>query len=71
MEDNIKQNMKEIYRCGFCGGGHLDIYLGVTQFEYWYPFLLGTGKPHANSAVGKIRPIEKSNDLIGNRTRDS
>jgi hypothetical protein len=27
-------------------------------------------RPHGRSAARKIRPIEKTNDLIGNRTRD-
>jgi hypothetical protein len=27
-------------------------------------------RPQGHSAAGRIRPTEKSNDLIGNRTRD-
>jgi hypothetical protein len=38
-----------------------------TQEDSWYSFLLG--RLQAHSAVGSIRSIEKSNDLIGNRTR--
>jgi hypothetical protein len=42
-----------------------------TPQEYsWYSFLLEAEWPQGHSAAGSIRSIEKSNDLIGNRTRD-
>jgi hypothetical protein len=37
------------------------------QEDSWYSFL---SRPQGHSAGGRLRSIEKSNDLIGNRTRD-
>jgi hypothetical protein len=36
--------------------------------DFWYPLLLEAKCSH--SATERIRSIEKSNDLIGNRTRE-
>jgi hypothetical protein len=36
----------------------------------WYSFLLEAEWPQGHSVAGKIRSIEKSNGLIGNRTSD-
>jgi hypothetical protein len=39
--------------------------------EYsWFSFLLEAESTQGHSATGRIRPIEKYDDLIGNRTRD-
>jgi hypothetical protein len=35
-----------------------------TPFTPWYSFLLEVSRPQAHSAAGRIRSIEKSNDLI-------
>jgi hypothetical protein len=40
------------------------------QEDSWYSFLLAAESTQGHSAVGRIRSIEKSNDLIGNRTHD-
>jgi hypothetical protein len=41
------------------------------QKDSWYSFLLQPeSTPKGHSAAGRIRSIEKSNDLIGNGTRD-
>jgi hypothetical protein len=40
------------------------------QEDSWYSFLLEAESTEGHSAAAKIRPIKKSNDLIGNRTRD-
>jgi hypothetical protein len=37
--------------------------------ESWYTFLLEAESPQGHRAAGRIRWIEKSNDLIRNRTR--
>jgi hypothetical protein len=37
------------------------------QEDSWYSFL---SRPQDHGAAGRIRLIEKSSDLIGNRTRD-
>jgi hypothetical protein len=43
----------------------------TPQEDSWYSFLLEAGStPQGHSAAGRIRSIKKSNDLIGNRTRD-
>jgi hypothetical protein len=39
-----------------------------TQEDSWYSFLLEAGRLKGHSAAGRIRSIEKSNDLIGNQT---
>jgi hypothetical protein len=41
----------------------------TPQDDSWYSFLLEAESIPA-SAAGRIRSIEKSSDLIGNRTRD-
>jgi hypothetical protein len=41
-----------------------------TQEDSWYLFLLEAESPQGHSAAGRMRSIEKSSDLIGNRTRD-
>jgi hypothetical protein len=40
------------------------------QEDSWYSFLLEAELPQDHNAAGKIRSIEKSNDLIGIRTCD-
>jgi hypothetical protein len=41
------------------------------QEDSWYAFLLeAESTPQGHNAAGKIRSTEKSDDLIGNRTRD-
>jgi hypothetical protein len=40
------------------------------QKDSWYSFLLEAESPQGHSVAGRIRPIEKFNDLDGNRTRD-
>jgi hypothetical protein len=40
------------------------------QEDSWYSFLLEVESNPGHSAAGRIRSIEKSNDLFGNRTRD-
>jgi hypothetical protein len=42
----------------------------LLQENSWYSFLLEAGRPLGHRAAGGIRQINKSNDLIGNRTRD-
>jgi hypothetical protein len=37
---------------------------------FWYLFLLDAESPRGHSEAGRIRSIEKSDDLIGTRTRD-
>jgi hypothetical protein len=39
------------------------------QEDSWYSFMLEADRPQGHSAAGRIESIEKSNDLIGNRTR--
>jgi hypothetical protein len=41
----------------------------TPQEDFWYSILLGLSRPQGHCAAGRIRSIEKSND-IGNRTRD-
>jgi hypothetical protein len=41
-----------------------------TQEHSWYSFLLEVSRPQDHSAGGRFRSIEKSHDLIRNRTRD-
>jgi hypothetical protein len=42
-----------------------------SQEDSWYSFLSKRlSLPRGHNAAGRIRSIEKSNDLIGNRTRD-
>jgi hypothetical protein len=40
------------------------------QEDSWYSFLLEAESIQGHSAAGRIRSIEKSNDLIGNQTHD-
>jgi hypothetical protein len=40
------------------------------QEDSWYSFLLEASQPQGHNAAGRIRSIEKSSNLIGNRTRD-
>jgi hypothetical protein len=42
----------------------------TPQEDSWYSFLLEAGRPQGHTTAGRIRSIAKSNDLIGNRTRD-
>jgi hypothetical protein len=41
-----------------------------SRKDSWYSFLSKAESTQGHGAAGKISPIEKSNDLIGNRTRD-
>jgi hypothetical protein len=41
-----------------------------TKEDSWYSLLLEAESTQGHSAAGKIRPIEKSSDIIGTRTRD-
>jgi hypothetical protein len=40
------------------------------QVDSWYLFLLEASETQGHSAAGRNRSIEKSSDLIENRTRD-
>jgi hypothetical protein len=42
----------------------------TPQEDSWHPFILEAESTHGHSAAGRIRLIEKSNDLIGIRTRN-
>jgi hypothetical protein len=42
----------------------------TLQKNSWYPFLLENESTLGSLASGRIESIEKSNDLIGNQTRD-
>jgi hypothetical protein len=42
----------------------------TSQEGSWYSFLLEAESTQGYSAAGRIRSIEKPNDLIENRTRD-
>jgi hypothetical protein len=42
----------------------------LLQEDSWYSFLLETDRPQGHSAAGRIRPIEKSSEIIRNRIRD-
>jgi hypothetical protein len=41
----------------------------TPQEDSWYSFLLEAESTQGHSAAGRIRSIDKSNDLIENRTR--
>jgi hypothetical protein len=42
----------------------------IPQEDSWYSFLLEAESTSGHSVVGRIKSIEESNYLIGNRTRD-
>jgi hypothetical protein len=42
----------------------------TLQEDFWYSFLLEAESTQGHRAAGRIRSIEKFNDLIGSRTRD-
>jgi hypothetical protein len=44
-----------------------DLY---PQEDSWYSFLSEAESTPGDTAGGRIRSIEKSNDLVGNRTRE-
>jgi hypothetical protein len=47
----------------------LHIARPLLQEDFWYSFLLKRlSKPHGHSVAGRIRSIEISSNLIGNRT---
>jgi hypothetical protein len=42
----------------------------IPQKESWYSFMLEAESTQGYSAAGRIRSIEKTNDLVGNQTHD-
>jgi hypothetical protein len=42
----------------------------IPQEDFWYSFFLEVESNPVLSVAGRIRSIEKSSELIGNRTRD-
>jgi hypothetical protein len=44
--------------------------LSATRIDRLYSFVLEVGRPQGHSAAERIMKMKKSNDTIGNRTRD-